>query len=104
MAMFQVLDPVGDYDKTQTAKKQVNRLADFHGKTLGFLKGRSILIGGANPGTDPFLERLRELMQTQLNWADVIWRMKPSVSHTAPREIAEELASKADAVINGHAS
>ncbi len=47
------------------------------------------------------LTRFEDLFQTQAHTSKIIWKKKPDASNSAPKEVFDELSSRADAVVVG---
>ncbi|MFH1484485.1 MAG: hypothetical protein ABIH46_00295 [Chloroflexota bacterium] len=106
MAKLRVLDPLAEFPNAVPAKAQplAPKLDDLNGRVVGFLNHPGTAVGGGFPGTDPFLESVRSLLESKCRLAGVVWRTKPNLSRLVPKEMADELASKVDVVINGTCS
>ena len=84
------LDPT---DKVDYGKKAfAPRLDTLAGKTIGLLD-----ISKAKGAF--FLDRVEEVLREQYGVKDVLRRMKPTVTRTAPEPLKAELREKCDAVI-----
>ena len=64
----------------------------LHGAVAGFLDNRK-------NNADRLLARIRDVMQAQFAFADIMWRSKFIYSRTAASEILEELAERCQFVI-----
>jgi hypothetical protein len=67
-------------------------LPTLHGAVAGFLDNRK-------NNADRLLARLRDVLQAQFAFADVVWRAKFIYSRTATPELLEELAERCQFVI-----
>jgi hypothetical protein len=67
-------------------------LHELHGAVAGFLDNRK-------NNADRLLARIRDVMQAQFAFADVVWRPKFIYSRTAAPEILDELAERCQFVI-----
>lgn len=106
MAKLRVLDPLAEFPTAASVKSQplAPRVDDLNGRVVGFLNHLGASVGGGLPGADPFLEEVRRLLESKYRLAGVIWRTKPNLSRLVPKEMADEIATKAEAVINGTCS
>ena len=85
-----LLDPT---DKVERATKAfAPRLDTLAGKTIGLLD-----ISKAKGAF--FLDRVEEVLRERYGVKDVLRRMKPTVTRTAPEPLKAELREKCDAVI-----
>jgi hypothetical protein len=85
-----LLDPT---DKVERAAKAfAPRLDTLAGKTIGLLD-----ISKAKGAF--FLDRVEEVLREQHGVKDVLRRMKPTVTRSAPAPLKAELTEKCDAVI-----
>ena len=67
-------------------------LHELHGAVAGFLDNRK-------NNADTLLARIRDVMQAQFAFADIVWRPKFIFSRTAAPEILEEMAERCQFVI-----
>ncbi|MDE0042939.1 MAG: hypothetical protein OXT74_12950 [Candidatus Poribacteria bacterium] len=77
-----------------SAKYLAPRLDTLNGKTMGLLN-----IG--KNGSDPFLERVEELICGEFDVAEVVHVNKPTFTRPAPDELIIQLANRCDFVIEG---
>ena len=85
-----LLDPTDQVARETTAFAP--RLDTLTGKTIGLLD-----ISKAKGAF--FLDRVEEVLREQYGVKDVLRRMKPTVTRTAPEPLKAELREKCDAVI-----
>ncbi|MBI2907716.1 MAG: hypothetical protein HYX92_08690 [Chloroflexi bacterium] len=106
MAKLRVLDPLAEFPAAEPAMVMslAPKLDDLEGKVVGFLHHTGSAVGGGLPGADPFLESVKALLEAKYRLAGTVWRTKPNLSRLVPRAMADELADKADVVINGTCS
>lgn len=106
MARLKVLDPRAKFPFAAGAKSCPTNasLDDLNGRVVGLLNHLGSGVGGSLPGTDPFFEALKNLLESKYHVGEIIWRTKQNQSRLAPKEIADELATKTDVVINGTCS
>lgn len=85
-----LLDPTDQIEReTKAFAPRLNTLA---GKTIGLLdisKAKGVF----------FLDRVEEVLREQYGVKEVLRRMKPTVTRTAPEPLKAELREKCDAVI-----
>jgi len=67
-------------------------LHELHGAVAGFLDNRK-------NNADTLLARVRDVMQAQFVFADIVWRPKFIFSRLAAPEILEEMAERCQFVI-----
>lgn len=67
-------------------------LHELRGAVAGFLDNRK-------NNADTLLARIRDVMQAQFAFADIVWRPKFIYSRTAAPEILEEMAERCQFVI-----
>jgi hypothetical protein len=67
-------------------------LHELRGAVAGFLDNRK-------NNADTLLARIRDVMQAQFAFADIVWRPKFIFSRTAAPEILEEMAERCQFVI-----
>jgi hypothetical protein len=67
-------------------------LYELRGAVAGFLDNRK-------NNADTLLARIRDVMQAQFAFADIVWRPKFIFSRTAAPEILEEMAERCQFVI-----
>jgi len=85
-----LLDPTDKVEREQ--KAFAPRLDTLAGKTIGLLdisKSKGAF----------FLDRVEEVLREQYGVKDVLRRMKPTVTRTAPAPLKAELTEKCDALI-----
>jgi hypothetical protein len=85
-----LLDPTDKVERTQQAFAP--RLDTLAGKTIGLLD-----ISKAKGAF--FLDRVEEILRQQYGVKEVLRRMKPTVTRSAPEPIKAELTGKCDAII-----
>ena len=92
MADYYLLDPTsnGDVDEKYLAP----RLESFDGKVMGILNI-------TKNGSDVFLDRVEALIRERFDIAEILRVNKPTFSRPAPTELLEDLADRADFVIEG---
>lgn len=69
------------------------RVPDFNGKVVGFLWNEK-------PNGNILLDRIRERFTQQFNLSGTVWHSKETASRPASPVILEDLADRADVVIN----
>ncbi len=85
-----LLDPT---DKVEREHKAfAPRLDTLAGKTVG-------LLDISKSKGDFFLDRVEEVLRAQYGVKEVVRRMKPTVTRTAPGSLKAELTEKCDAII-----
>lgn len=87
-----MLDPVGQVE-TGTGDL-AERVSDLNGKTLGF-------IFNGHYSARVLFARVRERLEENFKFSEVIYKLKPNLGARSPKETIEELASKCDVAVVG---
>ncbi len=86
------------FDPTAPPRRRIERLAprtaSLEGKVVG-------LLDISKPKGDLFLEAVGELLKKDYGVRETIYFMKPTHAKPAPPELAEEIARRCDAVVEG---
>ena len=90
MAKLTVLDPTGG--DAPPKRSLAPRLRSLEGKV-------AVLLDISKPRGADFLDRVEEVLRQNYNVKDVIRARKPTFTKPAPAELREDLATKADFVV-----
>jgi hypothetical protein len=86
------------FDPTATPRRRIERLAprseSLEGKVVG-------LLDISKPKGDLFLEAVGEILKSDYGVRETIYFKKPTHAKPAPPEMAEEIARRCDAVVEG---
>ena len=94
--MWRVLDPSGDVlpDRAIHQQKLAPPLQDLSGKSLGFLSNMW-------PSVGPIFQRFQANAGRRYTLAGVVSKERALTSAPAPKEMIDDLATRADAVVVG---
>lgn len=94
-----VLDPVGEPPQATAQQKLAVRVGELNGKVVGFLineEGDHLITNFA-----AYCDGVEQRLKTSYTIPECVRRTKPSLSRPAPKELIDELAQRADLVVNG---
>lgn len=77
-----------------------SRTGSLKGLRVGFLDGW----GDQNEvavGMYPAMAEIERVLVQEYGAGEIVWQMKPSISHAVPFEMLREFAERVDVVVNG---
>ena len=92
-----VYSPIGEVKRREA--RLAPRVADLNGRTVGFLHNEKGVASDTHFERDT--ELLQEMLQQRHRLRGAVRRTKPLLSRVAPADMLDDLAAKADVVVNG---